>query len=483
MKGFWTRREFARLLGSAAAVPAVSQALAEEKPSEPHGPDGIPAGFLWGAATASYQVEGAVHEGGRGASIWDTFSHTPGKVQNGDTGDVADDFFHRYRDDVQLMKRMGLQAFRFSVAWPRVFPSGSGTPLVQGLDFYKKLVDELHANGIEPFCTLYHWDLPQALQDNGGWENPDTARHLADYEGYVAGELSRAGVRHFFTMNEIRTFAELGYGNGTHAPGLAVGRKRLAQLTHTILMGHGLSVQAIRAHSATGVRVGLCENPVAPVPATLEPEDVRAAALAMREENAAYLTAILEGRYTEKYLRRLEDDAPRFTADEMRTISSPLDAVGLNFYTSTYVRSAPGGYEVLPTPSDFPHTASTWLTVSPECMHWGPRLVQELWQPKTIYITENGCSAADTMTSRGEVLDTGRVMYLRNCLGQMRQAIRNGAAVKGYFVWSLLDNFEWADGYSKRFGVVYVDYGNQTRTPKLSAQFYSSMIASNGADL
>jgi len=482
MKKLWTRREIARLLGIAAA-PALLPATGFAVEADSHGDEGFPARFLWGSATASYQVEGAVHEGGRGPSIWDTFSHTPGKIANGDTGDVADDFYHRYRDDVQLMKKLGMHTFRFSVAWPRVFPTGSGEPLAQGLDFYKRLVAELKVNGIEPFCTLYHWDLPQALQDKGGWENPETGQRLAEYEGYVADELSRLGVRHFFTLNEMRTFAELGYGNGTHAPGLKLTRKALAQVRHNILLGHGLSVQAIRAKASPGVQVGLCENPIVPVPVTLRAEDIHAATIAMREENAAYLTAIFEGRYTERYLRELGDDAPHFTGEEMRIIAAPLDAVGLNIYNPTYVRSTPDGYQVLPMPANFPTMASDWLKIGPECMYWGPKLVQELWKPRAIYITENGCSAADHMTDQGEVLDTDRIMYLRNCLAQLRTAVREGAGVKGYFVWSLLDNFEWADGYGKRFGLVYVDYKTQKRTPKLSARFFSSVIASTGASL
>jgi beta-glucosidase len=424
-----------------------------------------------------------VQEGGRGPSIWDTFSHTPGKTANRDTGDVADDFFHRYRDDVQLIKKIGMHTFRFSVAWSRVFPTGSGQPLAQGLNFYKRLVAELLANGIEPFCTLYHWDLPQALQEKGGWENPETAHRLAEYEGYVAGELSRLGVRYFFTVNEIRTFTELGYGNGTHAPGLMLTRKALAQVKHNAVLGHGLSVQAIRAKASSGVQVGLSESPSVPVPVTFRAEDIHAATIALREENAAYLTAIFEGRYTERYLQQLGEDAPRFTIEEMRTITSPLDMVGLNIYTPIYVRSAPDGYQALPMPANFPRMATVWLKVGPECMYWGPKLVHEVWKPRAVFITENGCSAADQMTDQGEVLDTDRIMYLCNCLGQLRKAVREGAGVKGYFAWSLLDNFEWADGYDKRFGLVYVDYKTQKRTPKLSAQFLNSVIASTGASL
>jgi beta-glucosidase len=479
-----SRRDFGRTLGTAAiasvALPPAALALDQPAPS-PSSSGAFPKGFLWGSATASYQVEGGVHEAGRGLSIWDTFAHLPGKIQNGDTGDQADDFLHHYDADIQLMSHLGLRAFRFSVSWTRIFPTGTGKPNPSGLDFYRKLVADLHHAGIQPFCTLYHWDLPQPLQDRGGWENRDTARYLADYAGYVAGELSRDGVQHFFTTNEIRSFVELGYGNGVHAPGLKVGTKRLAQVAHNAILGHGLSVQAIRAHAVPGTQVSLAENPTAIVPATLAEADVQAAHVAMREENAPYLTAILEGRYTDRYLAKLGSDAPHIAPEDMRIIASPLDAVGLNFYTSTYVRASTSaqGYELLSLPPDFPHMASAWISVTPECLAWGPRLVNELWHPKAIYITENGSSADDKLTPAGEVLDLGRTMYMRNCLTHLHRAIAEGVPVRGYFAWSLLDNFEWADGYGKRFGLVYVDFATQQRTPKLSAQFYQSVIAGN----
>lgn len=486
MKAWISRRDFGRSLGTAAIASVALQSPASALPSDQRFPSSstegaFPKGFLWGASTAAYQVEGGVKEAGRGLSIWDTFSHLPGKTDHGDTGDRADDFLHHYQSDIQLMSVIGIRAFRFSVSWTRVFPTGAGQPNPNGLDFYRKLVNELQHAGIQPFCTLYHWDLPQALQDRGGWENPDTARCMAEYAGYVAGELSRDGVANFFTTNEIRTFVELGYGSGSHAPGLQVGRKRLAQLTHNVLLGHGLSVQAIRAHAVSRTEVGIAENPTATVPATLSEADVHAARVAMREENAPYLTAILEGRYTDRYLAQLGADAPRFTSEEMRIISSPLDAVGLNLYSATYVRatSSAEGYEVLSIPADFPHMASFWLAVSPECLAWAPRLVAEIWKPKTLYITENGSSADDRLSKTGEVVDLGRVMYLRNCLAHLRRAIAEGVPVRGYFAWSLMDNFEWADGYGKRFGLVYVDYSTQQRTPKLSAEFYKSVIAGN----
>ena len=490
MKNLLSRRRFGSLFGKGAALGAAAPfaaplfAAQAQPPASPAPvvPGSFPSDFLWGTATASYQVEGSTRKGGRGPSIWDTFSHTAAKISHGDTGDIADDFVERYQGDVRLMADLGVRGFRFSVAWPRVFPQGTGQPNPQGMDFYLRLVEELHQHGIEPFCTLYHWDLPQAVQDRGGWESPETAEQYAAYAGYAAGRLSRAGVRSFLTMNEIRTFVELGYGTGVHAPGLQVGRKRLAQLTHNVLLGQGMGVQAIRAQAAAGVRVGLAENPVAVVPVTQTAEDVSAARVAMREENAAYLTAICEGRYTDRYLQELGPDAPRFTSQEMRTIGSPLDMLGLNIYTPTYVRAAaaPAGYERLKAPADFPHMASTWLTIGPESIRWACRLTHELWKPKAIYITENGCSAEDVVTPDGEVLDSGRVMYLRNYLAELSRAAAEGVPIKGYFLWSLLDNFEWADGYGKRFGIVYVDFSTQKRTTKLSAQFYRSVIRSNG---
>lgn len=441
---------------------------------------GFPDGFVWGSATASYQVEGAVHEGGRGPSIWDTFSHTPGRVANGDTGDVSADFFHRYAEDIDGMKRLGLGAFRFSVAWSRIFPDGTGPPNVAGLDFYRKLVEALLEAGVRPFCTLYHWDLPQALQDRGGWENRDTAQAMADYAGYTAAKLSDL-VKDFLTTNEIRTFVELGHRDGIHAPGLRLGPGRVAQLTHHAVLAHGLSVQAIRASGATGTRVGIAENPVAATPVVDTPEHVDAARRAMREENAGILGVVLEGRYSERYLGRLGADAPRFTDAELQAIASPLDWLGLNVYHPTYVRSdaSDAGYAVVPTPASAPHMLSPWLIVGPEALYWAPRLASELWAPGAIYITENGASSADEIAADGQVYDTDRVMYLRGCLHQLARAVREGVPVKGYFLWSLLDNFEWADGYGKRFGITHVDFRTRNRTPKLSAAFYAQVVKTN----
>jgi beta-glucosidase len=467
-------------LGAGSLSSLVPSVLRAEPAATVHAGAKFPTGFLWGSATASYQVEGAVHEGGRGVSIWDTFSHTPGKTANGDTGDVADDFYHLYPQDIDLMKRMGLKTFRFSVAWPRIFPTGTGQPNQQGVDFYKKLVDTLLAAGIEPYCTLFHWDLPQVLQDQGGWESRDVAKAFADYAGYTAGVLSDR-CKNYMTMNEMRSFCDIGYASGRHAPGLQIGRKRMAQLNHNVVYAHGLSVRAIRAHAKSPVKIGLADNIEATTPVIETPEHIEAAHHAMREENAMYQTVIQEGRYTEHYLKRLGDDAPHFTQEELDVIKSPLDFVGINNYTPHYVRAADNevGYVSVPNPASYPHMYSPWLTVGPEGLYWGPKLVHEIWGVKEIYITENGCSSTDKIAEDGHVYDTDRVMYLRNYLTQLHRGISEGIPVKGYFCWSLLDNYEWADGYDKRFGIVYVDFTTQKRTPKLSAEFYKKVIADN----
>ncbi len=470
-------------LGAGSLSTLIPSVLRAQPNPQAHAAAKFPEGFLWGSATAAYQVEGAVHEGGRGPSVWDTFAHTPGKTAHGDTGDVADDFYHLYPQDIALMKHLGVKTFRFSVAWSRIFPTGSGAPNQQGIDFYKKLIDALLAAGIEPYCTLFHWDLPQALQDKGGWENRDTARLFADYSGYTAGALSDR-CKHFMTINEMRSFTELGYGNGMHAPGLQVGTRRLAQLNHYVVLAHGLAVQAIRAHAAPGTRVGLADNVVAATPVIETPEHIEAARRAIREENAMYMTVIQEGRYTDLYLKRLGADAPRFTSEELAIINSPLDFVGINLYTPTYVRadsskSSESGYALVQQPASYPHMLSPWLTIGPEALYWAPRLVAEVWKVREIYITENGASSTDAPAPDGHIYDTDRVMYLRNYLTQLHRAVSEGVPVKGYFLWSLLDNFEWADGYGKRFGIVYVDFATQKRIPKLSAAFYRQVIASN----
>jgi beta-glucosidase len=476
------RREFGKVatVAGVAAVLPLGELLAE--PERVASSDrSFPKGFLWGSATASYQVEGAVKEDGRGVSIWDTFSHTPGKTHNGDTGDVATDSYHRYKEDIALMKAMGLKVARFSVAWPRIFPDGTGTPNQKGIDFYRRYCEALHEAGIEPYCTLYHWDLPQALEDKGGWQSKETSKAFADYAGYTAGRLSDL-VTHWMTMNEMASFIDIGYGSGSHAPGLKLGRQKLAQAKHHAVLGHGLAVQAIRASAGNGAKVGSAENARAIIPAFNAQEHIAAARKAFVEENAAYLTVIHTGKYTDSYLRNLGPDAPVFTADEMKAVGSPTDFQGLNIYTAMPVRAADNskGYEVMPKPASYPHMASSWLTIGPEALYWAPKLAVETLGIKEIYITENGCSSADVLAEDGQVYDTDRVMYLNAYITQLQRGVSEGVPVRGYFCWSLLDNYEWADGYEKRFGIVYVDFATQKRTPKLSAKFYGNLVARGG---
>jgi beta-glucosidase len=471
-----TRRQFGKAAAAAAALAGVSlpeMSLGEAHPAKLK----FPEGFLWGCATAAYQIEGAVSEGGRGPSIWDIYSHIPGKTFNGDTGDVADDSYHLFQEDTRLLKNLGAKAYRMSMSWSRIFPNGTGQPNAAGLDHYKRVVDELLANGITPFVTLFHWDLPAALP--GGWQSRDTSKAYADYAGYVARQFQDR-VHHYMTTNEFTCFTDLGYRFGHFAPGLALPAAQANQVRHHGVLAHGLGVQAIRAN-APSAQVGLAENAVVYVPVIENKENIEAARRATRDGNAPFLTTLLEGKYPDSYLVREGANAPKIEPGDMKAIGSKLDFVGLNVYTPTYVRAdgSQRGYAIEQPQKSYPHMASAWITIGPECIYWAVRNVSEIWNPPAIYITENGCSADDVITSEGRIEDTDRVMYLRSHLTHLQRAASEGYPVKGYFLWSLLDNFEWLDGYSKRFGIHYVDFKTEKRTPKLSAEWYREVIAQN----
>jgi len=481
---FLTRRNLGKLAAAAMAPPFTGAAQPAGRGGGrqplPQQGSAFPEKFAWGCSSSAYQIEGAVAEDGRKPSIWDTFSHTFGKTANGDTGDVAADSYHRYQTDVQLLRSLGATAYRFSFSWPRIFPDGTGQPNEAGVAYYQRLTDELLQSGIEPYATLFHWDLPQALEDRvGGWQSRLTAQAFADYAGYVAARFSDR-IRNFITVNEFSCFTDGGYYSGDKAPGKRLG-SQIYQVRHNGLLAHGLGVLAIRAAARPETRVGLADNPYVCVPAIETKANVAAAQSAMRFTNAGLLTPVLEGSYPDAYLTGLGANAPRIAAGDMQAIGAPLDFLGLNIYSPVYVTAADNayGYALLPRPASSPHMASSWLYVGPECAYWGPRLASEIWKVKEIYITENGCSSDDVLTADRQVQDTDRVMYLRNHLWQAHRAAAEHIPLKGYFLWSLMDNFEWADGYSKRFGLHYVDFRSLERIPKLSAAFYREVITQN----
>jgi beta-glucosidase len=498
MRRNFTRRDFARTAGGAAlgatTAPLAGVAETSASPSKPVPGIGasFPDGFSWGVATSAFQIEGAVKEDGRGASIWDTYAHTPGKIKDGNNADVANDHYHRYKDDIRLMRDIGVKAYRFSIAWQRIFPAGSGQPNPKGLDFYRRLIDALLEAGIEPYPTLYHWDLPQALQDKGGWQSRDTARAFADYAGYAAGQLSDRA-RNFFTINEFFSIVDIGHrgidamvdGRKIRielAPGLRLSNAKLYQVRHNAVLAQGLAVQAIRANGKAGTKCGPADNLSTAVPAIETPENIKAAERATREMNAGFLTVMLEGNYTDAYLAAAGNDAPKFTAEDLKIISSPVDFIGLNVYRpSAYVvaSDAASGFRPIPFNKSHPHMLSSWHLLGPEAMYWAPRHVASLWGTKEIYLTENGCAASDEISAQGRVDDSDRIMFLRNHLAHLRRATSEGVPVKGYFHWSLMDNFEWSDGFTSRFGLVYVDFKTQVRTPKLSAAYFREAIAMN----
>jgi beta-glucosidase len=482
MAGRFSRRNLAKLAGVAGLGMFSPSSAQDSKAVTAPARASFPGGFIWGTATSAYQIEGAVHEDGRGPSIWDIFSHTPGKIGDSTNADRANDHYHLYKEDVGLIKDLGARAYRFSIAWPRVFPNGDGPANPKGLDFYNRLVDELLANGIEPYATLYHWDLPQSLQDRvGGWQSSETSKAFGDYAGHVAERLSDR-VKTFFTINEAGRFLNFGYGWAIDAPGLKLPTGELNQARHNVVLGHGLAVQAIRARARPGTRVGLAENIAACVPAIDTPEHVHATEIATRELNAGILGVILEGKYTEHYLEFAGKDAPKFTAEELKIIGSKIDFVGLNIYAPQFYivpKDKKPGFDVAPFPASFPHMNSEWLRIGPETAYWVPRLTAKVWNVDNIFISENGTSSEDKISADGNVYDLDRIMYLRNYLLQLQRAIAEGAPVRGYFLWSLMDNFEWIFGFEKRFGLYRVDFETQKRTPKLSVSFYRTVIERN----
>jgi beta-glucosidase len=474
-------------LGAALAPATAHAALATEAEAAAPAPRGrFPANFRWGAATAAYQLEGAAREDGRLPSIWDTFSHTPGKVVNGDTGDVACDHYHRVDEDVALMASLGVKHYRFSIAWPRIIPTGRGAVNEKGVDFYKRLLDALGKHGIMPHATLYHWDLPQALQDRyRGWESREVADDFAAYADVMARRLGDR-VTSWMTINEISTMAFVGYGVGSpgaHAPGLALARPRdRFQVIHHALLAHGRAVQALRASAKKKPSVAAAENVNPFVPIIETPEHLKAAQLAFArsDANATITMPMLTGRYDAWWWERQGAEVPEVKDGDLKTIHQPLEWFGFNCYTGAYVRAADNaaGFEVLATPPGYPQMSLPWLQFVPESIYWGIRHIGEVGgQPKLpVVVTENGCADLGPIVKGDDVQDVDRVMYLRSYLRQVLRAVDEGLPVVGYFPWSLMDNFEWAEGYAKRFGLVHVDYQTQKRSLKLSAKWFQHVI-------
>jgi beta-glucosidase len=451
----------------------------------------FPDGFVWGVATASYQIEGAVSEDGRAPSIWDTFSRTPGAVHNGDTGDVADDHYHRYREDVALIASLNLNAYRFSLAWPRLQPDGRGALNPKGVDFYARLVDELLQRGIQPWATLYHWDLPQVLQDAGGWPARDTALRFADYAARVH-EALHDRIGHWITLNEPFCSSLLSYAAGVHAPGLRDDAAAV-RAVHHLLLGHGLAVAAMRDQRHDG-QVGITLNLYPVDPAGPGQDDADAARRIDGLANRIFLDPVLAGRYPEDVVGDLQavTDFAHVQDGDLDIIAAPLDFLGVNYYTRHVVRAGDGAGEgASPWPASrdvaftgrgLPVTEMGW-EIDPDGLYDVlTRLRRDYTALPPIYITENGAAFADEVTGDGRVPDPDRVAFLDDHFRAAHRAIAGGVDLRGYFVWSLMDNFEWAYGYSKRFGIVHVDYETQRRTPKDSAHWYARVAARNALE-
>jgi beta-glucosidase len=432
---------------------------------------------VWGAAVSAYQVEGAVDVDGRGESIWDRFSATPGKIVNGDSGAVACDSYHRYRDDVRLVQELGLNAFRFSVAWPRVLPQGRGRPNAAGLDFYDRLVDELLAAGIEPFVTLYHWDLPQVLEERGGWPVRATADAFAEYVDVVSERLGDR-VRHWITQCEPWVVSWLGYGLGEHAPGRRSEADALAA-AHHVLLGHGLAADVLRRRSPEA-KVGITIDLVAFHPLTDSDADTAAVARSDGFRNRWILDPVLRGAYPEDMLEVYAPSLPTIEDGDLRTIAAPLDFLGINYYTRSVVRADPeNGSPVTLEARDVERTDMGWEVYPDGLFELLVRLRDDYELPP-LYVTENGAAYADHRDN-GTVDDPRRISYVDRHLAAISRALDAGIPVRGYFLWSLLDNFEWAWGYSKRFGIVYVDFETLERVPKASFAWYRDLIAAHRA--
>ncbi len=454
--------------------------IASKKPGDVSMKYVFPKDFEWGTATAAHQIEGAWNEDGKGESIWDRFSHQPNNIQNKDTGDIACDHYHRFKEDIQIMKEMGVKAYRFSISWPRVLPKGIGKPNQKGLDFYKKLVETLLDANIKPVATLYHWDLPQALQDKGGWLNMDVGEYFEEYAKCMFKELGDL-VPMWITHNEPWVAAYMGHAFGEHAPGMR-DFKKAVQVTHNLLLSHGLAVKTYREMGLKG-KIGIALNLSPVYPATSSEKDKIAARKQDQFMNKWFLDPILKGTYPKMLLKFYQKKygVPSIKEEDMKIISAPIDFLGINCYSRNVVKAdentelGVGHVKV----ENVKYTEMGW-EIFPKGLYDLLTRIRKDYRTIPIYITENGAAFNDKLTKDHKIHDRKRIDYLHAHFEEAWKAIENGIPLKGYFVWSLMDNFEWAFGYSKRFGLIYTDFQILKRIWKDSAYFYKGVIKSNG---
>jgi beta-glucosidase len=448
----------------------------------------FPKDFVWGAAAASYQIEGAAYEDGKGLSVWDMMCHQPGKIWEDNTGDVSCDHYHHYREDARLMGKIGLKAYRLSISWPRVAPTGVGTINGKGLAFYDRLIDELLKHGIQPWVTLFHWDYPYSLYLRGGWLNRDSADWFAEYTKVIVDKLSDR-VSHWITINEPQVFIDIGHRVGRHAPGLQLGFREVLTAAHNSLLAHGKATQVIRAFAKIKPFIGAAPVGIAAIPATDSAEDVEAArrqTFSITDKhlmiNTWFSDPMIFGKYPEDGMKLFKKDMPEIVYKDMKIICQPLDFYGVNIYRGQVVRATVSGApEQVKSAGGPPLTTMAWQ-VTPEVLYWGPKFLYERYK-LPIVITENGMANCDWVHIDGKVHDPQRIDFIARYLREFRRANEDGVAVGGYFVWSIIDNFEWALGYQQRFGFIYVDYATGKRTLKDSAYWYKQVISTNGESL
>ena len=450
----------------------------------------FPPNFRWGAAAAAYQIEGAWNEDGKGPSVWDNLSHQPGRVYQGHTGDVACDHYHRYREDVGLMKQVGLQAYRLSVSWPRVLPQGTGAVNEKGLEFYERLIDALLESGIEPWVTLFHWDFPLALYHRGGWMNRESVEWFGDYAALMTKRLGDR-VKHWITLNEIQCFIILGHRDAMHAPGDKLGAKQVWLAGHNALMAHGRAVQAIRANTPQPCQIGYAPSRNATIPLTESAADIDAARTTYFSVEpksfwglSIWADPVYLGSYPKEAAQMHGDDWPDVTDEDLKLIHQPLDFIGCNTYTGGQVQAQPDGtIKSIPWPVGGSSAALEWLQVMPDSLYWTARFQTERYGNLPFVFTENGMCNLDWVALDGAVHDPQRIDYVHRYLKGLKRAASEGIPLGGYFYWSILDNFEWAEGYRSRFGLIHVDYQTQKRTLKDSAKWYRTVIESHGANI